>query len=222
MNINVNSNCYNLNCILIISNSIIIYWEVLVEYLSIYINNNFSNNNMVLIIIISECIIIITSMITYNSINSMSNNVIIDGMILTDSNYNMQYINSNLSMVSNIIVYMWYNSNIYKYIVNYVDICLIIWVIVFIELQLKEYINYNSYMNECIFISVVMLLLGIHLTHIGISSILINYSYNIVLVKLKYILLIVYINIFVIISIIILIYWHLVSVLWYIICSITL
>jgi len=46
MNINVNSNCYNLNCIMLISNSIIIYQEVLVEYLCMYINSNKYNNNM--------------------------------------------------------------------------------------------------------------------------------------------------------------------------------
>merc|ERR1712159_921628 len=104
----------------------------------------------------------------------------------------------------------------FKYIINYVDICLVILIIVFIELQCLEYINYNSYMNECISISVVMLLLGIHLVHISISSIIISYCYNIVLIKLKYILLDVYINCGVINSIIVLIYWHLVSVLWYI------
>lgn len=205
---------------MLISNWSIIYQEVLVEYLCTYNSIDKYSNNMVLIIIISECNIIVTSMCIYNNINSIGNNVIIDGMILTDSNYNNVYINGIISIISNNVVCMWYIVN-NKLYVN-VNICLVICWLVFIELQLKEYINYNSYMNECISISVVMLLLGIHLVHISISSIIISYCYNIVLVKLKYILLDVYINIDIINSIIVLIYWHLVSVLWYVICSISL
>ena len=214
ININSNSNILIVNNVNMYCNGMILYIEVLEEYVSIYINNNISVNSMVLIIIISECIIIIT-VVNINN-NCMDVLVInsIDGLIITNYNSMIQYINSNLSLVSNIIIYIWYNNNIYKCIVNYLDIWLKIIILVFIELQLKEFINYNQYMNECILLSIIFILLGIHLLHIIISSILINYSYSIVLVKLKLLLSIKYIIIGILISINVLIYWHLVDLLW--------
>lgn len=199
-----------------VSNSTITYIEVIIEYNSIYLNSNLSNNNIILIVVISEWIIILTLLCIYNNINSWHNNTI-DGLIINDTNGWIQYINSNLSYVNNVIIYIWYNGNIYNNNYGWWDIELVIWIIVFIELQLKEYINYNSYLNECIFISIIFVLLGIHLLHIIISSILINYSYNIVLVMLIYVLIVVNINKLIVYSVIVLIYWHLVSYLWFII-----
>ena len=48
-------------------------------------------------------------------------------------------------------------------IINYilVDVGIYSCLILFIELQCKEYINYNSYMNESINISIIFIMLGL-------------------------------------------------------------
>ena len=92
----------------------------------------------------------------------------LDGIILNDNNYIGLIVCIILSIVSNIIIYKWLCNYIYSSINNYIIIDLGIYcsIILFIDIQLKEYINYSSYMNDYIYISILFIMLGIHLLHI--------------------------------------------------------
>merc|ERR1712224_242090 len=131
--------------------------------------------------------------------------------------FNIIYVSSCLSYVSNIIINMWYCVNIYKSIVNYLDILLFVCIFVFIELQLKEYINYNGYMNTNIFTSILFITLGIHFIHISISTIIICYTYSFIVICKYNSIGVSFIITNTLVNVVVLLYWHLVSSLWYII-----
>jgi len=159
-------------------NVLVLYIELLVEYYCYYISILLLYK-LGLIVTISELIIII-SIVCISICNINYNKGIVDGIILNDSNYNVNFNNIYLGIVSNIIICIWCYSNIYIcYKINYIiiDISINVCIILFIELQLKEYINYNSYMNSSISVSIIFIMLGIHLLHISICSIIINYLY---------------------------------------------
>ena len=175
-----------------------------------------------LIVTISELIIII-SILCISSLYTWYyyNKGIIDGIILNDSNYIVISINVILCMVSNYIIYIWYSSNICNMIINYilVDVGIYSCLILFIELQCKEYINYNSYMNESINISIIFIMLGIHLLHISICYIIILCLYIYCIFINYYSIIYIYIiNYSMYINIIFsMVYYHLVSLLYFII-----
>ena len=209
------------NIIYIYFNLLLIYYEYLCEYISIYIIIIFSIKYLLLLVLISELLIIIIVFIVFNYHSIMNGNGIIDGIILNDSIYIVISINVVISMISNFIIYIWLGSNICNMIINYiiVDIGILFGLLIFIELQCKEYNNYNSYMNEIINISILFIMLGIHLLHIIICYfiILVLYIYSII-INYSSILYILYIYYSMYINIIFsILYYHIVSLLYFII-----
>lgn len=160
-------NCYYIcDSIVVISNSIIMYIEVMLEYISCYVINSISNVDMISIVSCCECIVLLVVSIWYIIYDVWCNDLL-DGLMYDNNvDSNSVYICILICCVSNIIICMWYNVNIYGYVCDYCDMyCYIIW-LVFIELQIKEYIYYNCYINEDINVSISYILLGIHCLHI--------------------------------------------------------
>ena len=149
----------------------------------------------------------------------------IDNIILNDKNYIGLIICLILSMVSNINISICIGNILYISIIDYIiiDIWLYYCICLFIDLQLKELIYYNGYMNDIVYISYLYLLFGIHFIHINICYVLlllylvyyitlyicisISYYY----VSSYYICLVLFISI-----VILVLYYDLVGILWFI------
>ena len=189
------------------------YIEVLYENRSKYINITFSNNNMLTIIVASELIIIFFLAICFNNITAYYA-YCFNGIIMGDNNYNIQYINLIISFINNTVLYLWYNNNT-SIISMYILLVLIFIFIWFIQLQLKEYINFSSYMNESIIMSYFFMLICIHSSHISNCIVLLHFQYNMLNTKLVNSISTIFIFQIFLYDYVLLIYNHLVTLLWY-------
>jgi len=197
--------------IVTISISIVII-EYLLEYYSLYINIILSTSHFCLIVTISEVCIVCSLVSTYIY---MFNNYL-DATIIND---NLVCINIILAMVSNVIISKYYNSTI-SYAITNISInnnMITLGLAMFICVQLKEYTNYSSYINYNIYSSVIFLLFSVHYIHISVCSFIINITYITNLLIYNTMLAVTNVTINAVTSVFILVYFHLVSALWYII-----
>jgi len=161
---------------IVISNNVIGYVDIMLEDVSWYSIVIIGNIDIISIIIVCECIVLV---VVINSVMIYKLSNVLDGIgIDGNMDSNSIYVLICICIVNDCIVIVWEGINVYSYSYVLLDVYIIICCNVFIDVQCKEYLYYVVYVNECIYVGIMFMMLLVHSVHVCVGIWMLMLWYN--------------------------------------------